>query len=132
VGLRYQDVIDQQAVGLDRPWSDLLNPSVAGFLGAEVDSIRRAVREVQETVLFELDGAEGAQARLTHGLAEHAETRRPVYLFDADYYREAQHGGSEVLGLLDYFRGEAGNLFRWAISDTLQEALGRRELHPAS
>jgi uncharacterized protein (TIGR04255 family) len=127
VGLRYQDVIDQRALEIARPWADLLRASFAGLLGTE---FRDAVRELGEIVLLQLDGAEGAYVRLNHGLAQKADDGHVVYLIDADYYREAQHEGSDVLALLDYFREEAGNLFRWAISDELRDALGQRDNQP--
>src|ERR1700683_4671264 len=34
VGLRYQDVIDPKAIGIDATWADLLSPTILGFFGA--------------------------------------------------------------------------------------------------
>jgi uncharacterized protein (TIGR04255 family) len=129
VGLRYQDVVDRDSVGLtDVPWADLFNPAIAGLLGASEAAIREGVSEYITNALVALDGVDGASVRLTQGLARDTVRERTVYLIDADYFLEGQQQqGSQVLELLNYFNSEAGNLFRWAIADPLRDALGDRD-----
>jgi uncharacterized protein (TIGR04255 family) len=127
VGLRYQDVIDRNAFQLKLAWPDLINPSMIGMLGVEFDAIREAVTEAASNVLIRLDGAQNAFVRINHGLAQQEGDSNLVYLIDADYFTDDRKEGSEVLELLGYFNAEAGKLFRWAITDTLRDALGRRD-----
>jgi uncharacterized protein (TIGR04255 family) len=127
VGLRYQDVIDQEAIGLDAPWSELITPTLLGLFGASEPEIRNAVKESGANVRLELDGAQGAFVHINHGLAQRENSDHRVYLIDADYFTERQIQGGEVREQLEYFNAEAGRLFRWAITDTLRDALGRRD-----
>ena len=127
VGLRYQDVIDGERIAPDTPWRELINPQLIGPLGAPDETIRTSVREIASNVRITLDGAEDSFVHLNHGLAQNVEepTKR-VYLIDADYFTERQIEKESVNELLGYFNLEAGNLFRWAISDTARAALGAR------
>jgi uncharacterized protein (TIGR04255 family) len=129
IGLRYQDVIDRDGLGLsDRSWSELLNQAFTGLLGVENSSIRDAVTEHWENALVQLDTVEGGVVRIMHGLAKATDDARDLYVIDADYYIDTRQEGGEVLVILDHFREEAGNLFRWAISPVLDAALGRRHV----
>jgi uncharacterized protein (TIGR04255 family) len=134
VGLRYQDVLDRDVLGLaHRAWSDLLNPALTGFLGAEEAEIRESVTEQWETTVVRLDPpVAGGAVRVQHGLATAEGESKVVYLLDADYFTNTRQEGAAVLDILDHFRREAGNLFRWAISPLLDDALGRREVEQGS
>jgi uncharacterized protein (TIGR04255 family) len=127
VGLRYQDVIDPKAIGLDATWADLLSPTILGFFGAAEPEIRDAVRESGANVRLQLDGATDAMVHINHGLAQKDDNQDRVYLIDADYFTDHRREAGEINELLGYFNTEAGRLFRWAITDTLRDALGRRD-----
>jgi uncharacterized protein (TIGR04255 family) len=127
-GLRYQDVIDRKVLDLSAPWSDLLNPVIAGYLGVTAEGLNQCVTETTADVVFADPDATDLLVRLQHGLAIHeADPGNLVYSIDADYYTERQLDGGSVLDLLDRFNAEAGNLFRWSISPLLHDALGIRD-----
>jgi uncharacterized protein (TIGR04255 family) len=129
VGLRYQDAIDQRELGFDPelPWAELINPALTSFLGAAEPAIKQAVIDLTGNALVSLDGAPDAMARIMYGTAQREPDNQVVYLVDADYFTNERKQGGEVLELLDYFNKEAGQLFRWAITDRLRDALGRRD-----
>jgi uncharacterized protein (TIGR04255 family) len=128
VGLRYQDVIDRAGLHLDAGWAELLSPTLLGFFGAHEPEIREAVRESGSNVRIALDGAEDATVHINHGLAQREDSDERVYLIDADYFTNRQREAGEINELLGYFNKEAGRLFRWAITDTLRSALGKRDV----
>jgi uncharacterized protein (TIGR04255 family) len=137
VGLRYQDVIDREHVGVsDRDWHELVNPQFNGLLGTAETSVRECILEYGANALVRLDGVDAGKVRIQYGLARRTDSPLVpappdapfVFLIDADYYTEARHERGAVLGTLDNFRTEAGNLFRWAISPALRDALGRRHV----
>lgn len=128
IGLRYVDIIDREMLGLgDTSWDSLIEPSVIGMLGA--GEVGKSVREMRSVVLVELGDArvpEG-QVRVRHGLVG-LENGHDVYKVDVDLFTEERSAVGDVLGSLDVFNTVAGNLFRWAITDTLREALVPTEL----
>lgn len=137
VGLRYQDVIDRDDAGVaDRGWRELVNPPLTGLLGTADAAVRDGVMEYAATTVVRLDSVHDGMVRIQYGLARKADSplvpapadAPAVFVIDADYYTEVRHEGGAVLGTLDNFRTEAGNLFRWAISPTLSDALGRRNV----
>lgn len=126
IGLRYRDVIDRQALGLeDVPWDQLLNGTLLGLLGE--DELQGRVEETISRVKIQLDEPEGCYAVLRHGFALESNNEHQVYLVDADFYCDSRTQGEAVLGILDTFNGGAGNLFRWAISERLERALDPQE-----
>lgn len=129
IGLRYQDVIDKELVGVsDQGWDALLNPDFAGLLGTEDISVRDGVREIASNALIELDSVQGGCVRLQHGLARSSDDPKLVYLIDADYFTATRHERGDLFATVDHFNREAGNLFRWAISPLLHDALGRSDM----
>jgi uncharacterized protein (TIGR04255 family) len=124
IGLRYQDVLDPSALGLAGvPWSDLLHPAVAGLLGAE-DEIRSSVRNLGGAAEIEISEIADAAVRLQYGLVQGSEggSTRPFAL-DADFFTTQRSAFEHVPTILDTFNNLAGNLFRWAITERLRDAL---------
>lgn len=125
VGLRYQDLINRDEVGLEhRDWADLLNPSMVSLLGAGLN-IDSAADQIVTSALLHLDEPEGALVHLRHGVGGSSEH---TYELDADFYIDNQTiERGPALDQLDRLNHEEGNLFRWAIRDELRDALGVRE-----
>lgn len=122
VGLRYQDVIRRKMLKDDAEWTDVIKPTLLGLLGApELDTIQ----ELSGTALISLDHPESF-VRVNHGLGTDEATKDNVYVIEADFYTEGRSHGNDIDSLLTYFNTEAGNLFRWAITQELHDALGRR------
>ena len=126
VGLRYQDVVDRAELGLEEyTWGKLFNPEFAGFLGS--DSIGEAVEETRTKVLIRLSGVPGV-VRIQHGFAKRTSDDHTVYSIDADFFTTDRTEIDHVGQTLDIFNRCAGDFFRWAISDTLRDALGPTDL----
>jgi uncharacterized protein (TIGR04255 family) len=124
VGLRYRDLICRSALGLDDvPWSDLLEPHIAGEFTSEdiASDITLAARQL----LFRLSEVRG-QVRLQHGIATKDGSDEPCFLIDADYFSTELTEVTDVWGLLEGLHSQAGRLFRWCIRDRLHVALDPR------
>ena len=124
IGLRYRNEIDQRKLNMDVDWHELLNRQLIGALGST--EIGRDVSEITTTALISLDDIDGGKVRLRHGLSPNADEGHHMYLVDADFFVEQRTGRDDVLDKLEQFRYVAGNLFRWAATPTLKQALKPR------
>jgi uncharacterized protein (TIGR04255 family) len=123
IGLRYVDVIGRSKLGVESlPWSELLRPHIAGeFSSTEVeDSIVSTWRKT----LIRLDH-QGSLVNLQHGLGftQKGDAKERCFVFDCDYYVAQPCEKSDVANRLNHLNREAGNLFRWCISDRLHNAM---------
>ena len=126
VGLRYQDIVDRGLLGLEAcTWGKLFNPEFTGFLGA--DSIGEAVEETRAQALIRLSRGSGF-VRIQHGFAKRTSDNHIVYSIDADFFASDRTEIDHARQTLDIFNRCAGDFFRWAISDTLRDALGPSDL----
>lgn len=124
LGLRYVDIIDREALGIQaRPWSDLIRPAVCGLLADKQFS--QAVKDM--TTGAEIAVSEEIKARLQAGTITDEDSRRVAFLIDADIFTDARQeaSGKPTLDRFDYFNEQAGNLFRWCIQPPLEQALGK-------
>lgn len=123
VGLRYRDVIIRENLGLDGvAWSELLNRDLVGFYGRSeaTELVTQAVAATQ----MELPNIENAQMTLQYGLQAPTNESPSSYFIDADIAIEQRTELNDAFPLLNQFNRAAGNIFRWAISDTLRDAMG--------
>jgi len=123
IGLRYVNVIDKAELGLEGvSWSELVNSSLTGLLGAS--EIASRVKEISGRAVILIDDLvpDGA-ATVQHGLVVR-DNERLAYHLDADFYTQERKVGADVGRILDVFHDLAGNLFRWSVSDQLRQALG--------
>lgn len=122
--LYYRDVIDREQLGLDGiPWDELLNPAIAGEL-ADDDLQEKEVINLQRTMTLDLENGLG-ELELVHGLHELSSGRR-VYVMDAFLSEDRESEFSEAIERLAAYHDRGGELFRWAITDTLRDELGER------
>jgi len=123
IGLRYQDVISRERLGLEKmPWQQLLQPHIAGeFSTAEVTE--GAVTS-KETVLTMKLGSED-NLLFRHGLVTHKDTQKLGYLIDSDFFNEEQRTAdiNGALQVADRLHANSGRFFRWCISDALHLAM---------
>lgn len=123
IGLRYRDVLEKAELGLnDRSWAELLNPFFIGELG--VDVLAGEVQEIRTQSLVTIPGIDKGLVRIHHGLAKRPGDNAQVYLIDADFYTDKRSQLEDAFPILDSFNNWGGRLFRWAITDTLRDALG--------
>jgi len=121
VGLRYRDIIDKTKLGLNNePWETLINGSLISLLGAM--EIGKRVHQISTTALLKIDEVDGGFLSLRHGLVRRSDDEA-AYRIDADFYTEERRNGKDVPTTLNIFNQLAGNLFRWAATSRLQEAL---------
>lgn len=122
IGLRYSDVIQRSELGLvDVPWSDLLNPHIAGEFSFPniVDEIEHAARE---TVLrFD---EHGGRVMIRHGIATVDPENEQCFIVDVDLFVEAEQETANAISILNRFNEGAGQIFRWCIHERLHSALG--------
>ena len=57
------------------------------------------------------------------GLAQSSESDEVGYVIESNFYTEERTEIDSAKRTLDFFNEQAGNLFRWSITDTLHKAL---------
>jgi uncharacterized protein (TIGR04255 family) len=121
IGLRYQDVIRRSQIGIETaPWSKLLKPELLGLL-SNMD-MEENIEETNSQLLLSLGDNKG-KVRLNHGFALVQGTPEICYVIDSDFFTENRTGVDDGLAILTTFNAEAGNLFRWCITNELRDAL---------
>lgn len=119
VGLRYQNLLRRSLVGPDIQWANLLRSELAAEL--TIPEWGAAVQTVQKTIQCKI--GDGDAFTLQHGLAEAEGSSETLYLLDFDYFNENKTEISDVDAALNRLHGHSGNAFRWAISETLHQAM---------
>lgn len=126
VGLRYRDLIKPSELGFkDFKWSDLINQPIIGQLGDP--NVQGLIRQTRTQTIFNLDyKVKGGYVTFTHGLFQ--ENEKPVagYVIDTDFAVTNVEDLDGIFGILDKFNKLAGDLFRSAITESLQKALGTK------
>lgn len=126
IGLRYKDVICRSRLGLtDVPWSQLLEPHIAGELSS--DDVAADVEQATSQTLIRL-GEFGGRVRIIHGLGQETQSGEACYIIDSDLYTETRTEVKDARGVLDCFNCEAGRLFQWCIRSALHDAMEPRSL----
>lgn len=122
LGLRYRNVIDRKRIGAGGVhWDELLKPYFVGLLGA--DAVKHSVRENRSISHIALNGPFHGTVILQQGLANVAAGSDPVYFVDADFHSEGTYTNEQAFTILTDFNRLSGNLFRWAITDRLEQLL---------
>lgn len=127
LGLRYKDLISPSSLNLgDRKWSDLLSQYIVGELGDE--RVAKAINQIGTRCVIDLPEIPGGRVTLNHGLVRENGSGQTRYLIDADFAKEHVEAADEAFGILDKFHRLAGQLFRWAITETLHNAMGPKPI----
>lgn len=122
IGLRYLDVIRRSTLGLeDRPWSELLQPHIAGVLATH-DFDSEHILNTTQVIEMTLSNDYG-RATIRHGFAIDKATGETCYLIDNDFFAEKIKDSNDVNDRLTQFNLRARRLFRWCITDKLHEAM---------
>lgn len=124
IGLRYQDLIDREKLGLnDVRWEELVNPVLAGVLGDP--AVEGDVIETSSISTFAISGVPEGRARVQYGLVnvDVDGATRNVFAIDTDFYSNGRFPLEGVEDALAIFSRTAGDLFRWSIQPGLHKAL---------
>jgi uncharacterized protein (TIGR04255 family) len=121
IGLRYVDVIDKDALGLnDVPWSALLNKSIIGELAEQF--IEDNIENVQKSIRVK-DSDKLGGFLLQHGISLDSTTKKQSYYIDFDFYADTKTELKDVDTILDRLHSRTGNAWRWCITNELHNAL---------
>jgi uncharacterized protein (TIGR04255 family) len=124
IGLRYRNEINRDAIpGMaNAPWDRFVRAELAGPLTS--DEIRDDVVTHSSRMSLRFERVPSAMIQLDYGVRKSPQTPAPVYYIEADFYVRKRTEIAHADGILDEFHTGAGNLFRWAISSDLHNALG--------
>ena len=125
IGLRYRDVIQRSALGLDSvSWTDLLQPQILGIL---VDSeIGESVQNLESVYEISLPDGEST-VRMSTQLTRDRKRSEICYVIDSDFFKARKTPTNDVIGKLDYFNQHASRLFRWCITERLHKSMEPQE-----
>lgn len=120
IGLRYTDVIVRSKLGLDGAnWSDLIEEHVLGILGS---SVRDNVEHAEAAFEVALKGCEG-HVRVITRTVKSVESGEGCFMIDSDFYSTIKAKVEESVPRLNSFHAVAFRLFRWCITEKLNNAL---------
>lgn len=129
VGLRYINAFHRAALGLEESeWRELIQPGYLGLM-AELDAPERAFAKNEQTVLVAMPGGAKANIKCGPGLLRKVNNRtgqateEKVYMLDLDLFMEGKTPLNQAVPALNVVHGNAGSLFRGAITDTLFDAM---------
>ena len=121
LGLRYVDVVRRSLLDLvDVPWSELLNPHVAGELSAP--ELANGIDRVSRELHCRLDG-DNWYLTLKTGIVLADPEKEPCFLIDSDFHTHKRTEMADVARVLDVFNRTSGRLFRWSIRQRLHDSL---------
>jgi uncharacterized protein (TIGR04255 family) len=122
IGLRYQDLILRSELELqNHEWKSLLKPPILGtFIAADLSE--NDFIEAFSVFAHHIDSA-GSVLRVQYGLARKNQSEELGYLIDTDFYTDNIMEINNATSLLDTYNREAGNFFRWCITNKLEQAL---------
>lgn len=129
VGLRYINAFNRQTLLLeDYAWRELIQPGYIGLMGEE-DAQESAFLKNEQTVTMAMPGGAKANIKCGPGLLRKINNRtrqsveEKVYMLDLDLYMEGNVPLNQAVPALNVVHGNAGSLFRGALSDTLFDAM---------
>ncbi len=125
IGLRYQNVVDRDQLGLSgTPWKNLLSDFILGALAN--DTMMSNIVENHGAFSLRLNDQDDF-VRVQHGLGSDTEdkTSQEKYLLDNDFYtnQKVQAEVQDADRKTDEFNALNRRLFRWCIRTKLHEAM---------
>lgn len=125
IGLRYRNLIQKQALGLqEAEWQELLNKDLIRELATP--DLEDNIYDIAHRILMRLD-SDQSRVHIQHGLFIDSETKQTVgYGIDCDYFIEGEMNVDAAIDQLNEFNRYNRRLFRWCISDRLHNAMGPR------
>lgn len=129
VGLRYINAFRRAALELsDTPWRELIQAGYLGLMGDD-DAQERAFIKNEQSVTAAMPGGAKCNIKCGPGMLRkvnnrtHQTQEESVFMLDLDLYMEGNTPLGHAVPALNVVHGNAGSLFRGAITDTLHEAM---------
>ena len=121
IGLRYKNVIQRSALGLDGvDWSELLKPQMLGILAdSEKSRFVRDLQSVCEITLPDIDSSVRVSTRLTRD----RERDEICYVIDSDFFSAQKTSTDKTVSRFDEFNQHASKLFQWCITERLHKSM---------
>ncbi|MEC4990318.1 MAG: TIGR04255 family protein [Oscillatoria sp. PMC 1068.18] len=124
VDLKYQDLIVKSNLNLAKEtnWADLIPEHIASeFHTPEIaDSVQAFIKNLEIAL-------DSGKLQFKHGLVMVQDPEKdidePGYLLDANFFINQKIRREDVWNILDEFKGTAGRLFKWSITQQLHNAM---------
>ena len=133
VGLRYINAFRRAALGLDgTPWRELIQPGYLGLMGDD-DAQEGAFLKNEQNITAAMPGGAKCNIKCGPGMLRkiNNQTRQSqeekVFMLDIDLFMEGNTPMNHAVPALNVVHGNAGSLFRGAITDTLHDAMEPRD-----
>jgi uncharacterized protein (TIGR04255 family) len=124
IGLRYIDVIDKAKFGLDHlPWNRLLKTQISSLLTDSEIAVSIEKMESAYELLFDKERNPDYKARIRASLVRNAKTLELCFKIDSDYFTQKKRKVQDAVPVLNDFKEESWNFFRWCISDELHQSM---------
>lgn len=134
VGLRYINAFRRIALELEgTPWRELIRPGYLGLMGDD-DAQEGAFVKNEQSVTAALSGGAKCNIKCGPGMLRkvnnrtHQTQEEAVFMLDLDLYMEGKTVLGHAVPALNVVHGNAGSLFRGAITDTLHDAMQPQEV----
>jgi len=121
IGLRYIDVIKRSTLNLaDVSWQELLQPYIAGILGAP--EVGGHVKNFENKHEIGLSDGESVVRIITRFVAA-LDDGEICYMIDSDFFNASRIKLESAIEKLDYFNVRASRLIQWCITERLHNAM---------
>ena len=134
VGLRYINAVSRTRLGLEETgWEALIRPPFLGIL-AHPDVQESMLLKDEQTIALQLPGGAKTNIKCGPGLMRKTNTatrqtqEEKVFMLDLDLFMDGRLELNQTVPALNILHANADDLFRGAITDTLHDAMGPREL----
>ena len=129
VGLRYINAFRREELELaDTPWRELIQSGYLGLMGDD-DAQESAFFKNEQSITAAMPGGAKYNIKCGPGTLRkvnnqtHQSQEQKVFMLDLDLFMEGNTPMSHAVPALNVVHGNAGSLFRGAITDTLHEAM---------
>ena len=133
VGLRYINAFRKAELGLENAqWRELIQPGYLGLMGDD-DAQEGAFLKNEQNITAAMPGGAKCNIKCGPGMLRkiNNQTRQSqeekVFMLDIDLFMEGNTPMNHAVPALNVVHGNAGSLFRGAITDTLHDAMEPRD-----
>ena len=133
VGLRYINAFRKAELGLENAqWRELIQPGYLGLMGDD-DAQEGAFLKNEQNITAAMPGGAKCNIKCGPGMLRKINNQarqsqeEKVFMLDIDLFMEGNTPMNHAVPALNVVHGNAGSLFRGAITDTLHDAMEPRD-----